>query len=109
MKELQAALKGFTQKNETLKLETKVRLHEILVTFTFMLHVVQVNSVVTKCQGSLLMAIIYSESSVSWPAISTMFLKRTLFFISFLFCSNVAKQVACSAVHYFYCTFISYM
>ena len=34
MKELQAALKGFTQKNETLKLETKVRLHEILVTFT---------------------------------------------------------------------------
>ena len=39
MKELQAALKGFTQKNETLKLETKVRLHEILVTFTFMLHV----------------------------------------------------------------------
>ena len=98
MKELQAALKGFTQKNETLKLETKVRLHEILVTFTFMLHVVQVNSV--KCQGSLLMAIIYSESSVSWPAISTMFLKRTLFFISFLVCSNVAKQVACSAVHF---------
>ena len=48
MKELQAALKGFTQKNETLKLETKVRLHEILVTFTFMLHVVQVNSVVAK-------------------------------------------------------------
>ena len=100
MKELQAALKGFTQKNETLKLETKVRLHEILVTFTFMLHVVQVNSVVTKGQGSLLMAIIYSESSVSWPAISTMFLRRTLFFISFLFCSNVAKQVACSAVHF---------
>ena len=29
MKELQAALKGFTQKNETLKLETKVRLHDI--------------------------------------------------------------------------------
>ena len=99
MKELQAALKGFTQKNETLKLETKVRLHEILVTFTFMLHVVQVNSVVAKCQGSLLMAIIYSEGSVSWPPISTMFLKRT-FFISFLFCSNVAKQVACSAVHF---------
>lgn len=100
MKELQAALKGFTQKNETLKLETKVRLHEILVTFTCMLHVIQVNSVVAKCQESILVAIIYSEGSISWPPISTMFLKRTLFFISFLFCSNVAKQVARSAVHF---------
>ena len=99
MKELQAALKGFTQKNETLKLETKVRLLEILVTFTCMLHVIQVNSVVAKCQGSILMAIIYSEGSVNWPPISTMFLKHKLFFISFLFCSNVAKQVARSSVH----------
>ena len=68
MKELQAALKGFTQKNETLKLETKVRLLEILVTFTCMLHVIQVNSVVAKCQGSILMAIIYSEGSVKVSA-----------------------------------------
>lgn len=51
MKELQAALKGFTQKNETLKLETKVRLREVLVTFTCMLHLIQVNSVVAKYRG----------------------------------------------------------
>ena len=71
MKELQAALKGFTQKNETLKLETKVRLREVLVTFTCMLHLVQVNSVVAKYrgggyQGSVLIAI---KGSVSWPPI----------------------------------------
>ena len=70
------------------------------MTFTCMLHVTQVNSVVAKCQGSILMAIIYSEGSVSWPPISTMFLKHKLFFISFLLCSNVAKQVARSAVHF---------
>ena len=79
MKELQAALKGFTQKNETLKLETKVRLREVLVTFTCMLHLVQVNSVVAKYQGSVLIAI---KGSVSWPPIKYNGLKTTHYFSS---------------------------